>query len=93
MVYSKGRIGFPGIRIKTIRAAEPDQSIDIKLAREVAQYYENPLGFVMAMYPWGQKNTILERQEGPDGWQKEFLEELPLKSSCGSLTASTQSSR
>jgi hypothetical protein len=76
MVYSKGRAGFPGIRIKTIRAAEPDQSIDLKLANEVAAYYQNPYGFVMAMYPWGHQGTILERQEGPDGWQKDFLLEL-----------------
>jgi len=36
----------------------------------------NPLNFVMAVYPWGQKGTPLEHYKGPRGWQREFLQEL-----------------
>ena len=34
----------------------------------------NPLNFVMAVYPWGQKGTPLEHYKGPRGWQREFLQ-------------------
>ncbi len=37
---------------------------------------ENPLNFVMAVYPWGQKGTPLENHKGPRGWQREVLEEI-----------------
>ena len=32
--------------------------------------------FVMAVYPWGQKGTILERSDGPRQWQKQDLKDL-----------------
>jgi hypothetical protein len=37
---------------------------------------QNPLNFVMAVYPWGQKGTPLENHKGPRGWQKEVLVEI-----------------
>lgn len=42
------------------------------LHEEVARYYADPLGFVMAMFPWGEPGP-LERHEGPDAWQREGL--------------------
>lgn len=38
-------------------------------------YYDDPLGFVRAMFPWGQKGTPLEQfPDGPDAWHcAEFL--------------------
>lgn len=46
--------------------------IDSELADFVAQFYDDPLGFVLAAYPWGEPGP-LEQFDGPDDWQREFL--------------------
>lgn len=46
------------------------------LREDVASYYADPLGFVLAMYPWGQPGTLLEQESGPDDNQREFLTAL-----------------
>lgn len=51
-------------------AVAPD--VDVELAREVARYYADPLGFVRFAYPWGRAGA-LEQYDGPDKWQTEFL--------------------
>lgn len=52
------------------------QSPDMMLAEELKKYYHDPLGFVLFAYPWGKKGTSLERHDGPDKWQREFLRDL-----------------
>lgn len=47
---------------------------DILLAEEVAKYYDDPEGFALAMFPWGEKGTPLEHHDGPDTWQREALQ-------------------
>lgn len=42
----------------------------------VAKYATDPLGFVCAIFPWGQPGTLLENEPGPDDWQALVLEEL-----------------
>jgi len=42
-------------------------------APEVA---DDPLAFVMFVFPWGKKGTPLEKRTGPRKWQRERLEEL-----------------
>lgn len=65
-----------------VAAAVPDvatpraQSYEELLHEAVAQYYADPLGFVLAMYPWGEPGTFLEHHDGPDTWQTEFLRRL-----------------
>ncbi len=49
---------------------------DIELAEEVAKYYADPLGFVLMAFPWGEKGTPLENEEGPDANQRQFLIDL-----------------
>jgi hypothetical protein len=49
--------------------------VDADLADFVGQFYDDPLGFVMAMFPWGEPGP-LEDFDGPDTWQREFLEWL-----------------
>lgn len=49
---------------------------DIQLAREVAKFYADPLGFVLFAYPWGKPGTALEHDNGPDENQREFLTSL-----------------
>ena len=45
------------------------------LHEAVAEYYADPLGFVLAMFPW-QSPGMLEHHPGPDTWQRAFLLEL-----------------
>ena len=46
------------------------------LAQDISRFYDNPLGFVMYVFPWGKAGTILEKHDGPDKWQTEFLLKL-----------------
>lgn len=56
-----------------LRAAErTDADIEAELAEFVGQFYDDPLGFVRACYPWGE-NGPLRDHEGPDTWQVEAL--------------------
>jgi len=60
---------------------ESDDSItkeefETKLTKSLGKYRNDPMGFVMFVFPWGQKGTILEDFDGPDTWQTEFLVKL-----------------
>lgn len=48
-------------------------SYEALLHEEVARYYADPLGFVLAMFPWGEPGP-LQQHEAPDAWQVEFLQ-------------------
>ena len=37
---------------------------------------DNPLAFVMFVYPWGQPGTPLEHFQGPRKWQREVLQNI-----------------
>ena len=52
-----------------------ESQIDFRLAEQVSCYYADPLGFVLAMYPW-RSHGLLEKHDGPNDWQREFLVEL-----------------
>lgn len=47
--------------------------IDIQLADEVSKYYDDPLGFVMMAFEWGEPGTPLQGFDGPDAWQIDIL--------------------
>lgn len=57
----------------------PQQSADAQLAAFAAQFIEDPYGFVMACYPWGQATLLdgsfnpLHDRKGPEPWQKRLL--------------------
>jgi hypothetical protein len=51
-------------------------SYDEQLAADLAEFYADPLGFVLYAYPWGIPGTALANEEGPDVWQRELLEEI-----------------
>jgi len=57
-----------------------------ELAEFIAEFYSDPLGYVMAVYPWGQpfiyddegneiRNPLADRK-GPEPWQCELLEDV-----------------
>src|SRR5262245_24864590 len=47
-----------------------------KLAEFIAGFYDDPLGYVMAAYPWGEPGTSLEHKRGPEPWQERILIKL-----------------
>ena len=47
--------------------------IDITLADEVSKYYDDPLGFVMMAFQWGEEGSSLHGFDGPDEWQIDIL--------------------
>jgi hypothetical protein len=49
------------------------RSVDQQTAEFVGQFYADPMGFVLACYPWGKAGTILAKETGPDIWQAEHL--------------------
>jgi hypothetical protein len=44
--------------------------------RRVIETRHDPLGHVQRSYPWGEKGTELEGEEGPREWQKAILAEI-----------------
>lgn len=51
------------------------QSPEEQLAEQIAEFYADPLGFVLFAYPWGEPGP-LEHYDGPDEWQVAFLNDL-----------------
>ena len=47
--------------------------VDLELADEIGKFYADPLGFVRFAYPWGEPNTELANEPGPDPFQEQFL--------------------
>lgn len=50
-------------------------SADVQLAEFVAGFYADPLGFVLACYPWGEPGP-LQDYKGPDKWQRALLKDI-----------------
>lgn len=48
-------------------------AFDQQLAQDIAQFYDDPFGYVMYAFPWGQKGTWAEHHAGPDEWQRDQL--------------------
>jgi hypothetical protein len=48
----------------------------LDLIEELATYSDDPYGFVLFAFPWGEENTELESFAGPDEWQIKVLLDL-----------------
>lgn len=54
-------------------------AVEAKLAAQIASYFDDPYGFVMFAYPWGQptlpdgSENPLRLKKGPEAWQKRLL--------------------
>lgn len=46
----------------------------VAYAEALASFRHDPLAFVMWAYPWRVAGTFLEKEDGPDAWQREQLE-------------------
>ena len=55
---------------------------EAELAEFIAQFYDDPYGFVMAVFPWGEPELAdgslnpLANKTGPEPWQRELLEDM-----------------
>lgn len=43
------------------------------LRLQIAECWDDPLRFVMLVFPWGEKGGPLEKHDGPDEWQQDQL--------------------
>ncbi len=59
-----------------ISAASAEALYEQELTGLVDEFFLDPLGFVLAGFPWGQKGTPLEHFSGPDEWQRQELREI-----------------
>lgn len=50
--------------------------MDETIFDHLAEFKDDPLGFVQWAFPWGEAGTALERFEGPEPWQREALMEI-----------------
>lgn len=51
------------------------QNPETDLIEAIASFYQDPVGFVYFVFPWGEPG-ILEDSDGPDQWQLWVLEQL-----------------
>jgi hypothetical protein len=63
-------------------------SPEMQLAEAVGEYANNPLGFCLFAWPWGQPGP-LAAYDGPDKWQREFLADLGRKVKANRFDGST----
>jgi hypothetical protein len=54
----------------------PTADTEEKLAAYIGQFYYDPYGFVMAVFPWGVPGTSLEHKKGPEPWQEKLLKAI-----------------
>lgn len=43
------------------------------LVNFIAEYTHDPLGFVLAAFPWGEPGSDLQSESGPDTWQRDIM--------------------
>lgn len=60
-------------------APAKQSALELEVADLVASCHYDPLRFVLVMYPWGEVGGPLERFDGPDVWQQQFLTALGLE--------------
>lgn len=49
------------------------------LVEDISEFYDDPLGYVMYAFPWGEEGGPLEGFDGPDQWQQEQMERIKLE--------------
>jgi hypothetical protein len=48
----------------------------VTLEESIVEFVYDPLGYVYFNFPWGEPNTILEHETGPDEWQTDILRDI-----------------
>ena len=52
------------------------QDVEVQLVEDIAEFYADPLGYVLYAFPWGEAGTSLEDSTGPDEWQCKQLDSI-----------------
>jgi hypothetical protein len=52
---------------------------ELQLTEDIAGFINDPLGYVLYAFPWGEPGTDLEDMDGPDAWQCEQMEAIAAK--------------
>lgn len=52
------------------------KDVEVELQKRISTFHDDPYGFVMYAYPWGEKGTTLEYETGPDKWQEQVLRDI-----------------
>ncbi len=52
------------------KAFIPQTEAEGLLTQAIAEFYDDPFGFIMFIFPWGEEGTALEDHSGPDEWQR-----------------------
>jgi hypothetical protein len=60
----------------SLPALQAQEATEADLVAKLLTFYADPLGFVLFIFPWLEPNTPLEIEDGPDKWQKRFLDKL-----------------
>lgn len=60
----------------SIRSANPGYTAVDDILSDLAEFENDPVGFVYWAFPWGEKGTPLENFPGPDQWQLDILTEI-----------------
>ena len=55
------------------RALAAPTEHEIALIGDIAAFYDDPLGFVLYAFPWGEASGPLADEEGPDVWQRDVM--------------------
>ena len=73
----------------TIYSAQDEQELMARLWSPIIK--DNPLAFVLYVFPWGKAGTPLEHFAGPRKWQREVLQEIAehIKSNNGKVDFDT----
>lgn len=66
---------LPGLTPKA-EDAEGQQTAEAQLRAHIMALVDRPLAFVYYIYPWGQPDTPLAQEEGPEAWQIQALQDL-----------------
>ena len=56
--------------------ARPSGNLSGQLVEDIASFTHDPLGYVLYVFPWGEKGSELEGKDGPREWQRETLESI-----------------
>lgn len=51
-------------------------AVDLELIEDIARFANDPLGYVLYVFPWGVPGTELANKTGPRTWQAEVLAEI-----------------
>ena len=64
----------------------PDDPVELQLLTEIAGFSQDPLGFVLFAFAWGE-GELQDYPEGPDDWQRDILNLIGEGLRAGDLTA------